>query len=308
MKRSPFHLLIALFLICTLLLPISANALQNVDTSRSCTMTLHYTKNGYAFSGLEIQIYRIAEFRSENEYALTGDFQNYLVRIHEVFSQKEWRDIANTLAAYAEADKLQPTKTAVTDAEGTAAFTDLPTGLYLIRGISAENSSGSYEFENFILFLPTPDEHNRLNYDVVAKPKATFTPKTEEDLEYRVVKLWKDQGNSLRRPDSVTVAILKDGVLWQEVTLNADNNWSYSWTAPDDNSKWTVVEKDVPNGYTVAVHAGENTFTITNSRPAPAGAPPKTGDTFPLLPYILLMSFSGLLLSMIGIWSKRKAV
>ena len=188
-----------------------------------------------------------------------------------------------------------------------AAFTQLQTGLYLILGASAENSSGTYEFENFMVFLPNSEENNRLNYDVVAKPKANFKPKPEEEyLEYRVIKLWKDLGNSLQRPQSVTVAISKDGVLQEEVTLHAGNNWSYFWRAPNDNSRWTVVEKNVPDGYSVIITASGTTFSITNSRPAPGGAPPQMGDAFPLMGYILLMSLSGLFLMMLGIWRKRK--
>lgn len=309
MKRSPLHLLIVFCFICTLLLPIPANALQNVDITRDCSLTIQYTKNGYAFPGLEIRIYQVAEFLSDYYYAQTDAFKNYPVRIHGVTSQKEWRDTANTLAAYIASDQLQPTKTALTDSDGTAAFTQLQTGLYLILGVSAENSSGSYEFENFMVFLPNSEENNRLNYDVVAKPKASFKPKPEEELlQYRVVKLWKDLGNSLQRPQSVTVAILKDGILQEEVSLHAGNNWSYFWTAPSDDSQWTVIEKNVPDGYSVIITASENTFSITNSRPAPGGAPPQMGDTFPLMGYILIMSFSGLLLTMLGIWRKRKAV
>lgn len=309
MKKSRFSFACVLLLICSLLIPVPARAAEPLDIAHPCSMTLHYSKEGRIFPGLEIRIYRFAEFQSSDYFALTETFRNYPVKIHGVTSQKEWRDAANTLAAYIIADNIAPTETQVTDSNGTAVFTGLQTGLYLVQGVLGENAEGIYQFENFILFLPTPQSNGQQNYDLEAKPKGTFIPhppKPEEET-YQVVKLWKDAGIRTDRPDQIHVDILKNGAVHKTVKLDSGNNWSYSWKAEKDGSRWTVVEKDVPDPYTVVITRADNTFTITNSRPAPAGAPPQTGDTFLLLPWILGMSFSGMLLMVLGIWHKRKA-
>lgn len=309
MKKSRFSFAYVLLLICTLLIPVPARAAEAVDISQSCTLTLHYSKEGVAFPDVRVQIYRIAEFVPNGDYTLTENFRNYPVKIHGITSQKEWRDAANTLAAYIVADGIQPTKTAITDASGTARFTDLQTGLYLIREVSGSNQKGTYQFENFILFLPTPQSDGQQNYHMEAKPKGSFTPHpvVPEQETYTVIKLWKDAGIRIDRPDHIYVDILKNGAVQETVRLHPGNNWSYSWKTEKDGSRWTVVEKNVPDPYSVVITKADNTFTITNSRPAPTGAPPKTGDTFLLVPWILVMSFSGLLLMALGIWHKRKA-
>ena len=314
MKKSLLYLTSVLLLICALILPTPAKAAEAVDISAVCSLTLHYSKEGTAFPGLPIRIYRVAEFTSADEYQLTEAFRDYPVQIHGITSQKEWRDLADTLIAYATADGLQPTLAAQTDSSGTVSFTGLQTGIYLIQGVSGSNDAGTCQFENYFLFLPTPQEDGQQNYQVESHPKGSFTPHPDdpdqpekpEFTTYHVVKLWKDTGIRNLRPDSVTVDILKNGIPVQTVQLNARNNWSYSWNAEKNFDHWTVVEKDVPDEYTVVITAAHNTFTITNSRPAPAGTPPKTGDIFPLLPCIMIMSFSGLLLTALGIWRRRK--
>ena len=222
-------------------------------------------------------------------------------------TQKEWRDAANTLAAYIDAGNVAATKKAKTDASGKVTFSNLQTGLYLVKGVRAETEEGTYTFENFCIFLPTPTD-GKQNYDVTAKPKCTFTPKEEEPelAEYKVVKLWKDSGSRSSRPRSVAVDILKDGKVWKSVVLDKDNQWSYSWSYEKDGSEWAVVEKDVPQRYTVVISRAEGVFSISNTAKSITEDVPKTGDTFALRPWLTTLSISGMLLMAIGIGRKRR--
>lgn len=93
-----------------------------------------------------------------------------------------------------------------------------------------------------------------------------------ETVSVPVTKVWKDSGNQDNiRPESVKIQLLADGDAVGTVTLDADNNWSYTWTnlAKFDGGReitYTVDEQETPDGYTKAV-SGSMTegFTVTNS-------------------------------------------
>lgn len=299
------HLLPLIILLAMLMVqPLHAGAITPLETNRKCSLKVHYVKDDYHFSDLKTQIYRVAEANSDGTFDLIAPFSNFAVNIHGIKSQREWKDAATTLLSHIVDGKILPDYTTVSDVQGTSSFTDLPTGLYLVLGNTAENDSGIYSFEDFFVYLPTPLEGSGFSYDMEARPKpGDFLPKTE----YTVKKLWKDSGYTSKRPKSVTVDIYRDSVLYETVTLDSSNDWTYRWQTPEDSSKWTVTEKDVPNGYTVTVSSSENVFSITNSIQSDPGSPPKTGDTFPIWHYVITMSFSGFLLLILGAWRKRKS-
>lgn len=309
MRKQIFRILIMLLLVCVTLQPLSVCATEWVDVSRKCSLELDYSTYGDGFSGLDIRIYRIAELYSDGAYALIAPFTQLPVKIHNITSQKEWRDAANSLAAYITAQQIAPTARILTDASGKANFRDLQTGVYLVLGVTAEKENAIYKFENFCVFLPRPLTDGTYQYDYAAKPKSSMTPKPEqpEEIQFQVVKLWKDTGVRNLRPKSITVAIFKNGILQEEVSLDSGNNWSYSWSAPAGNDVWTVVETDVPDDYTVVITENGHVFTITNSRPAPQGQPPKTGDIFALNTWLVTMSVSGILLIVCGLLQKRRS-
>lgn len=62
-----------------------------------------------------------------------------------------------------------------------------------------------------------------------------------------VRKVWVDDG--IGRPDSVTVQLLRDGKVRDEVELSQSNNWVYTWDRLDDDYNWSVLEAEVPDGY-----------------------------------------------------------
>lgn len=80
----------------------------------------------------------------------------------------------------------------------------------------------------------------------------------------KVVKIWDDSGNTDKRPSGIVVELLKNGVVYDTVTLNEANNWSYHWTELDPEAKWSVREKYIPDGYTATITESGNTFVITN--------------------------------------------
>ena len=164
-----------------------------------------------------------------------------------------------------------------------------------------ETETQIHRFSSTMVFLPTPKEDDVLCYDMEVKPKSSHASSV---AEYTVVKLWRDQGSG--RPKSIDVDIYHEGNHWKTVTLSQDNQWAYTWTTTDLYARWSVTEKHVADGYTVSISQGENTFTIVNTATVPPEEPPKTGDTVSLWVYVLSLSFSGMMLLILGIWKQRR--
>ena len=299
-----------------LLLPLGVFAAE-INPEAACSLTLHYTQEQVGFPGLEIRIYRVAEAMEDWTFEKLEPYSGWPVNIHGITSQAEWQTVADTLTAYIAAEGTAPYRTGITDEKGTVAFAELETGLYLVAGATAENEQGIWSFNRFMVYLPTPQGSEYL-YDVEALPKCTgFTP-APEGTEYKVLKLWQDEGYEHLRPQSVTVDILLDGQVWETAILSPENDWSYTWKAPQGGGQWTVVERDIPEDYWVTVSEKDQTFVITNSYmeynpddpgggndPEPPIIPP-TGDTFPLWLWITVMCISGFLLTLLGIARGRR--
>ena len=303
MRKRLLSLLMLPILLLSFLQLSAAASVTPLETDRSCSLTVTFAKEGVGFPGLEARIYRVASASADGSFDLIAPFSSFPVNIHGITSRQEWKTVATTLHAYITANAIAPDHVAVSDENGAAVFSQIPTGLYLVLGAIGENNTGIYEFEDFMIYLPTPLEDGSFDYDLEARPKpVAFTPKTQ----YQVTKLWKDSGHTAKRPDKVLVDIYKDDVLQETVELNAANNWTYTWHVPEDGSKWTAVERDVPRDYKVTITINGAVITITNAIRG-NDTPPKTGDTFPLWPYAASMSLSGCLLILLGIWRRRKA-
>ena len=306
-KISGLLIAVALCLILSSLITVGVGARGAIDTERPVSMTLTYSYDGHAFEGLEICIYRVAEVSRSCVFALKGDFESYPVLVNDVKTQTEWRQIASTLAGYVTADGLKPTATGSTDGNGNVTFDGLETGLYLVLGCTVDYERGYCTFDSYMLSLPTISEEDAKEswvYDVTARPKSVLAEPGPEDIEYTVNKLWKDSGFEHRRPASVEFGLYKNGELVKDVVLSSENDWTYSWTAPDDGSIWQVVEKNVPDKYSVTIERKGNTFIAANAY-GDENPPPVTGDTVDINLYVIVMCIAGVLLLILGIALNR---
>ncbi len=204
---------------------------------------------------------------------------------------------------------------------GRASFGGLEPGMYLLAADPATADGSTYVALPNLVIVPRVDGST---YATDCTVDAKFEVRPQQTARNRVTKLWQSDRAS-ERPESVQVAIYDGDELYREVTLDATNNWTFSW---DGEGSWFVREKDVPAGYTCSVlmastsadadeaglaglpqassaRAGVD-FAITNKGlsygPKPA---PKTGDaTSPLLPVALLCAGGVLLL--LGIAGRRR--
>ena len=267
-SRSSTRFFILITGIFVIMFAFSAAALQTyspIDTERECSLKLTYHSKEKYFEGMEIQIFHVADVSSDSKYTLTDTFKAYPININAITSQTEWDSAASTLTAYIIADSVSPTQKSVTDKNGIVRFTDLKTGLYLVRWTKNQTKDTIYGFEPFMIALPSLDDNAEWTYDVdcYPKPGEPDTP-TNEEIEYKVVVLWDDLGFEDQRPDSVQVEVFKDGVSVGIYTVTELENWTFTWTAIDDGSVWTVVEYVTGLKYDVTVTRFGNVFTIVN--------------------------------------------
>ena len=277
-----------LCLVCMLaLFPVQAFAAGAINPNKDVTLTIEYKHNKVPVSNVPFDLYYVASVDAYAEFTLTGDFQNYPVTVNGLTTDA-WKALAETLAVYADRDQLKPLDSGKTNAEGKLSFPSkqpsLKPGLYLVVGRKLVQDGYTYTTEPFLVSLPNLDqESDTWTYDVIAAPKHTQTENppapSDNTVERRVLKVWKDDIQQ-SRPKEVIIQLLKDGTVYDTVTLNAANDWRYTWDKlpkyNKDGSKivWSVVEKELEN-YTVLITQDGVTFVVTNTY-----SPDKpTGDT-----------------------------
>ncbi len=273
------------------LLPINAyastaDAVEPVQLNQPCSLEITYQKN-QVFTGIDVTIWQATVLTQELEYITHENFAAYSVDLSSLKTPSEFDSAANTLYTCAVADQI-PGITVKTDDAGKARFENLSCGMYLVAPVNVDHTY----FSAMLVAVPDVGSDGLWNYDVKAQPKSTTeTPPSETEVEYQVTKLWKDRGNETQRPSSVESEIYKDGTLVETVILNEQNNWSYRWSALDDGSVWTVLERNVPQGYTMKLTQNEYSFLIENTKPGDPDIP-QTGDDSNIMLYVALMIVS----------------
>ncbi len=275
--------LACLMMIITLL-PSAAIARDAMDTERTdCALAITYPKPNITF-----RLYYVAKASAYGEFTPADDFKDYKVSFTGLDSSG-WKNLAATLDGYVKRDKLQPVDKKSTDKNGKLTFSGKRTGLYLVTWDKHIAGGYTYKPQPFLVSLPQADENDNWVYSVDAEPKYDKNktthggPGNPDTVNRRVMKIWKDDGNKAERPKSVTVQLLKNGEVYKEVTLSTDNNWRHEWKGLSKADTWQIVEKNVPEGYSVSVGREGITFTVTNTKDEPKDDPtqPKDDPTNP---------------------------
>lgn len=329
-KLNSRILSVCLCLLClSALLSVQLQAAGPIDTGRDVHLTIAYQQDGQPVSGAPFDLFYVASVDAYGEFTLTGDFAKYPVRLTGLDSDG-WRQLAETLASYASADRLTPLDSGATNAQGLLTFpnrqSSMKPGLYLAVGQQFSDGVYVYTTEPFLAALPIVDTaSNEWVYDLTVSPKHMeddAIPPFHDTTERKVLKVWDDGGDTASRPQEITVQLLKNGIVYDTVTLSARNNWRYTWDKLpnyDSNGRrieWSVVERDV-SGYTVLVSREGLTFVITNSRtpgepsepstPATPGSKPSLPQTGLLWWPVPLLVLCGLAFVIAGvIFGKRK--
>ena len=102
------------------------------------------------------------------------------------------------------------------------------------------------------------------------EPEPTVPPtepeEPEEPVDLTVKKIWAgDKEQIKKRPTSVSVTLYNGKEAVETVKLGSWNNWRYTWKDLDGEGDWSVLEVNIPKGYTPSYKVSGDTVTITNT-------------------------------------------
>ncbi len=309
-----FILCICLYLIpCQVQAASTSDAKEPISTNENCSLTISYCSGGIAFSELPVNLYKIADVSADYQYTLTSSFEKSNLILNGIQTVGEWNVIRSTLETYILANDITEGFNAKTDFEGKASFDALKPGLYLAITERIIQDETTYVFDSALIALPDFSADGLWQYQVDITSKSEIIPpsRDDEEIELKVLKLWKGDGGSSARPATIEIEIFRNGTSYQTATLSENNHWTYTWSAKDDGSDWKVVERNIPTGYTMTIEERETSFVLTNTlnRDVPDNPdPPQTGDTSSVMLRVILMIVSGSMLIILGITGKRNRV
>ena len=316
MAKRRVAVIVFLLCLCLSWLPCYAQAASTADAKepispdKECSLTIAYRYDAQSFSNHPVRLYKIADVSADFQYTLTAPFANSGLILNGVRSVSEWNVIRSTLETHILTYDVDADLTGVTDQDGQICFQALKPGLYLAITEQVIQNDWIYAFDSALVALPGLGADGLWQYEVAVTSKSKAIPpaETDEEIEFKVLKLWKGDKGRSDRPQSIEVEIFRDGVSYQTVILSEENHWTFSWFAKDDGATWKVVERNVPTGYTMMVEERETSFVLTNTRPPDKPDIPQTGDTTNIMLYFVLMNVSGIMLIILGIAGKRKRV
>ena len=304
------------FLLClvvaVLVLPVNALAAGSIDLNHAHSLTVTAVFDGTPISGMQFDAYLIATVDESGELPVLDRYEEYADDLDIRGKNDEgWQEMAQILAREIMLDStLEPTCSAVTDADGVAVFSEIPMGLSLVLGSTMEKDGYVYSTSPFFVMLPEQDlSSNTWNYDVVANAKPGQEPAKED---YEVIKVWKDDCHKDQRPQSITINLICDGEVYDTITLPHNGAWRYTWEDLETNHQWTVTEETVDGYRDPEIRQEGNTFIITNtcSKPTPPPKPdkpslPQTGQLWWPVPVLIA---AGLLFVVIGLVRRRGTI
>lgn len=308
-----FILCICLYLIpCQVQAASTSDAKEPISTNENCSLTISYCNGGIAFSELPVKLYKIATVSADYQYTLTSSFEKSNLILNGIQTVGEWNIIRSTLETHILANGVTADFNSITDAEGKASFDALKPGLYLAITERIIQDETTYVFDSALIALPGLGTDGLWQYQVDITSKSAIIPPSEDDeeIELKVLKLWKGDNGRSARPTTIEVEIFRNGTSYQTVKLSEDNHWTYTWSVKDDGSDWKVVERNIPTGYTMTIEERETSFVLTNTleRDVPDNPDtPQTGDTSNIMLWFILMIVSGSMFIILGITRKRTA-
>ena len=250
------HKFISVFLIAGILLmmPMTVFA-QSFDADRlgSISVTLMDQDGKTPIAGAELSLYYVAsaELNSNNNlsYTFTDAFEDCGAALNDPA-------LSAKLDAFVKDYSISAEKL-VTDAHGNAAFMNLPLGLYFVKQTSTV--AGYAPCTSFLVTVPNHNTDGYV-YDVNASPKTDVARLTAITIK----KVWNTDA-STKVADSVMVQLLRDGVVVETATLSDQNNWQVTYTDMPESDVYSIVEVNVPKGFTATYSQSGYVFTVTNS-------------------------------------------
>ena len=163
MKKQLFSAMAALLLL--LCLPLSASAHPVPDLTRKGSITVTMKYKGEPVSGGSLNLYKVGDVHEDD-----GNYSFVPVKGLDAldYSDIQSPDLAKAAAKAVEEKKIAAVKTVTIGSSGTAEFSDLALGLYLVAQKTA--ASGYKMTASFLVSVPYLEDGAYV-YNVKADPK-----------------------------------------------------------------------------------------------------------------------------------------
>ena len=248
--------IISVFLIAWILLvmPMAAFAEElDMDRVGSISVTLVDPDGEKPLAGAELSLYYVATVKLNEANRPSFTFTDAFAGCGAALDDPA---LTTVLDVYVQ-ENATPVAKQVTDGQGTANFTNLPLGLYFVKQTgTVENYAAC---TSFLVTVPNYNDEGYV-YDVNATPKTDIAKLTSITIQ----KVWNTD-ESTSATDSVTVQLLKDGVVIATAVLNDENEWRIVYTNMPESDSYSIVEVDIPQGFVAAYTQNGYIFTVTNS-------------------------------------------
>lgn len=173
-------------------------------------------------------------------------------------SEEDIEVYANNLENYVHLVCLEPTVTVHTDINGNILIEGIDKGRYLML-VNDTISGGD-------IYYTEPTVFDIGDESMTITPKYGVLGLTDSKArEIMIQKIWDGDNLSESRPESIWVQLYKNGEVYAEVELNAENSWTYTWDSYDPMSVYAVLEKGVAMGYSATYERDFSTFIVTNT-------------------------------------------
>lgn len=245
------------------------------------------------------------DFVNRYEYADTAEM---VVFSAVKQSSKDGKALAGAeFTVYSDKDCKTSVATAATDANGKLAFGFKSAGSFYLKETKAPSG---YVLSDKVVELTVSNKGYVVNrvenedqtdtttivpvLELTVKGAELLTGSTsmfllendpESYIDITVNKLWKNDKEAGKRPETITVTLYKDGVKYDSKTISEKDKWTCTWKNLPSQYKWTVDESNLPAGYTKSITQKDNTFTITNTYSSIVG----TGDSSAPILWALLV-------------------
>jgi len=181
-------------------------------------------------SGINVDLYQVAVTKNGTT-TLTEPFADLSLSADQLLADSG-ADNANVVYQYVFAQEVDYTAKHTTNAYGNAEFSNLEQGIYLVL----DEGGQKVAFQPYLVVLPI-NVDGQVSYYVASSPKTSET----DTKSFLVVMLWEDNMNAAgKRPNSVEVTLLRDGIPVRKVTLGPDNSWLYQFYQLPTDGEYSV--------------------------------------------------------------------
>ena len=274
MKRKFNRFLSVLLALLTLsgLLAVGVSADHGIlEEERPCSLNLVLTRPAgegstetIPLEGGRISLYRIARIRTDSRGNQTLSMHHPFYkdrRLSWTNIEKE-EDLLKKLPVrylLEDIEKWDVDATAVSelsDKDGKISFTNLKSGLYLVKLKNAE--AVDCAMQEFLLTLPV-EVDGVYDYDCKLQDVKPKTVITDALVDIKVIKVWKgdvekapaekkddkdkDKHKPVVRPQSITIQLLNGSQISDEIVISKKDNWSCVFKNKPAGGDWKVQEK-----------------------------------------------------------------